>query len=123
MSSGSAFAVDAPLPCKVLPAADWSKVVGSVVTAIPGDMNCSYDGKASGGQFRILVVSSSAAQARAAVTMYSAGIENTPGAGRSVIDSQGNIVFSIALFQDEITASTPAQLQGLLAVVKRNLPK
>jgi hypothetical protein len=120
-SPAAASAEDAPLPCKVLTAEEWGKVVGSSVTATPGDMNCSYVGKASGGQLRILAVAPSAAQARAVAASYASGLPNTPGAQTALIDSKGLVVFSIALFQDEVTRETPIQLQGLLAAVKRNL--
>ena len=115
------FAEEAPVPCKVLTAEEWGKVVGSAVTAIPGDMNCSYDGKASGGQLRILAVSASEAQARSVAARYASALPGTPGEHTALIDSKGRVVFSIALFQDEVTPKTSIQLQALLAAVKRNL--
>ena len=121
LGSAPALADDAPLPCKVLTAEEWGKVVGSSVKATPGDMNCSYVGKASGGQLRILTMAASPAQARAVAASYASALPNTPGEQTAVIDSKGLVVFSIALFQDEVTKETPAQLQGLLAAVKRNL--
>ncbi len=121
LGSTPVFAGDAVLACNVLTAQEWSKVVGSSVSATPGDMNCSYVGAASGGQLRILAVAPSAAQARAVAASYASGLPGTPGAQTAVIDSKGSVVFSIALFQDEVTKDTPTQLQGLLAAVKRNL--
>lgn len=121
LGATAARAEDAPLPCKVLTAEEWGKVVGSPVTATPGDMNCSYVGKASGGQLRILAVAPSAAQARTIAASYASGLPATPGAQTALIDSKGSVVFSIALFQHEVTKETPIQLQGLLAAVKRNL--
>lgn len=121
LGATAACAQDAPLPCKVLTAEEWGKVVGSPVKATAGDMNCSYVGKASGGQLRILAVAPSAAQARAVAASYASGLPSTPGAQTALIDSKGAVVFSIALFQDEVTKETPIQLQGLLAAVKRNL--
>ena len=121
LGATAAIAEDAPLPCKVLTAEEWGKVVGSPVTATPGDMNCSYVGKASGGQLRILAVAPSAAQARAVAANYASGLPNTPGAQTALIDSKGLVVFSIALFQHEVTKETPIQLQSLVAAVKRNL--
>ena len=120
---GPAFAGEQE-PCKALPAQQWSKVMGYQATATPGEMNCTYEGKAGGGQFRIMAVVSSAAEAQAGVKrMNTDQWKNSPNGQMGILDSQGKIVFSIALFQENATADTKAQLQQLLAVVKSNLPK
>ena len=41
----------------------------------------------------------------------------------SVVDSQGPVVFSIALFQKAATDASPGQLQKLVAAAKQHLPK
>ena len=98
--------------------------MGYQATATPGEMNCTYEGKAGGGQFRIMAVVSSATEAQAAVKrMNTDQWKNSPNGKMGILDSQGKIVFSIALFQENATADTKAQLQQLLAVVKSNLPK
>jgi hypothetical protein len=41
----------------------------------------------------------------------------------NVIDSQGGVVFSIALFQDAATDASSSQLQKLTATAKQHLPR
>jgi hypothetical protein len=112
-----------PEPCKVLPAEAWGSIMGYAATATPGDQNCTYQGKSGGGQFRILVVAASRAEAQAgAKRMRDQQPKESPNAGLGVVDSQGAVVFSISLFQDEVTDSTPAQLKKLVTVVRQHLP-
>jgi len=117
----------APEPCKVLPAETWSSIMGYAATATPGEMTCTYQSKAGGGQFRILANSGSAGDAAALVNRMRNHQSHQPKGGHdprlNVIDSQGNVVFSIAIFQDAATGSTSSQLQKLVASVKQQLPK
>ncbi len=114
-----------PEPCKVLPAETWSGIMGYSATATPGDMNCTYLSKAGGGQFRILASSGSAGDAAALVKRMRDHQSHQPKGGHdprlNVIDSQGNVVFSVALFQDAVTGSTPSQLEKLAAAAKQHL--
>jgi hypothetical protein len=115
-----------PDPCQVLPAGAWSSIMGYAVTAKPGDMNCTYEGprNTGEGQFRILANAASSAEATASATRMRA---RQPRGGHNprlaVVDSQGTVVFSIALFQKEPTDSTASQLQKLVAAAKLHLPK
>ena len=117
----------APEPCKVLPPETWSSIMGSDATATPGEMTCTYQSKAGGGQFRILANSGSAGDAAALVHRMRDHQSHQPRGGHdprlNVIDSQGNVVFSIALFQDAVTDRTSSQLQKLAASVKQHLPR
>jgi hypothetical protein len=100
--------------------------MGYSATATPGDMNCTYEGahKAGGGQFRIMAVVGSRAEAEASVKrMRDRPTKGSHDPGLAVVDSQGNIVFSIALFQHAATEGTASQLQKLVAVAKQRLPK
>jgi len=54
------------------------------------------------------------------VQANSSAIPSPDGIG---LDSQGNVVFSIALFQEGVSEGTAVQLQKLVAVVKQHLPK
>jgi len=124
VSTASAATIE---PCKVLPAETWGSSMGYAATATPGEMTCTYQGKAGGGQFRIMSNSGSSADAAAAVKRMRDHQSHQPKGGHdsrlNVIDSQGGVVFSIALFQDAATDATSAQLQKLTAVAKQNLPK
>jgi hypothetical protein len=101
--------------------------MGYAVTATPGDMNCTYLSKAGGGQFRIMANTGSAAEATAAVKRMRDHQSHQPKGGHdprlNVIDSQGGVVFSIALFQDAATDSTAPQLQKLVAAAKQHLSR
>lgn len=114
-------------PCKVLPAETWSGIMGYAAKATPGDMNCTYLSKAGGGQFRILANSGSAGDAAAFVKRMRDHQSHQPKGGHdprlNVIDSQGNVVFSIALFQDAVTGSTSSQLERLAAAAKQHLAR
>ena len=122
--AATAAAGGAPAPCQVLPADVWGGIMGYTVVATPGEMYCTYMGKSGGGQFRIMVVAESSAVAEAgAKRMRDMQPKDGPGAGRGTVDSKGSVVFSIALFQKEITASTASQLQQLVAAAKQRLPK
>ena len=115
-----------PAPCQVLSAETWGGVMGYVATATPGDMNCTYEGanKAGGGQFRILAIAASSADAAAsAKRMRDRPSKGSHDSHLSAIESQGNVVFSIALFQKAATDATAAQLQKLVAAAKQHLPK
>ena len=115
-----------PEPCKVLTPEAWGGIMGYTATAIPGDGNCTYEGanKAGGGQFRIMAVTSSSAEAESSVKrMREHQAHSSHGAGLSVIDSQGPVVFSIALFQHSATDASAGQLQKLSAAAKQHLPK
>ena len=93
-------------------------------TATPGDMVCMYQGAGLGGQFRILSTAVSSAEAAAgAKRLRSMQGSDDPNAGLGVIESGGNVVFTIALFQDAATANTAAQLGKLVATVQRQLAK
>ena len=115
-----------PAPCQILPAEAWSSIMGYTATATPGDMNCTYEGphNAGGGQFRIIAIVGSSAEAEASVKRlrgYQPKGTHDPGLG--VVDSQGTVVFSIALFQHAATDSTASQLQKLVAAAKKHLSK
>lgn len=115
-----------PEPCKILTPEAWGGIMGYAATAIPGDGNCTYEGanKAGGGQFRIMAVTSSSAEAESSVRrMRERQAHSSHGAGLSVIDSQGPVVFSVALFQHAATDGSAAQLQKLAAAAKQHLPK
>jgi hypothetical protein len=115
-----------PAPCQVLPAETWSSIMGYAATATPGDMNCTYEGprKTGGGQFRIMAVVGSSAEAQASVKrLRDRHPKGSHDPGLGVVDSQGPVVFSIALFQQAATDGTAAQLQKLVAAVKQRLPK
>lgn len=125
LASSSAHAAS-PEPCKMLPAEAWGSIMGYAATATPGDMNCTYEGanKAGGGQFRIVANTASATEAKAAVKrMRDHQPKGGHNAGLSVIDSQGPIVFSIAVFQRAPTDSTASQLTRLVAAAKQHLPQ
>lgn len=114
----------ASAPCEILPAEAWSGIMGYTVTAIPGDMNCSYNGKGGGGQFRILATVASSSEAEASAKRMQDRQQNgRHNPGLSAVDSQGTMVFSIALFQKAPTADSPAQLKKLVAAAKQHLAK
>ena len=86
--------------------------MGYAATATPGDMNCTYEGpgKAGAGQFRIIAVVGSSAEAQAsAKRMRDHQHGGSHDARLGVVESQGNVVFSIALFQHEATDATAAR--------------
>jgi hypothetical protein len=115
-----------PAPCQILPAEAWSSIMGYAATATPGDMNCTYEGprKTGGGQFRIIAVVGSSAEAQAsAKRMRDRQPKGSHSASLGVVDSQGTVVFSIALFQDAASDSTASQLQKLVAAAKQRLAK
>jgi hypothetical protein len=103
--------------------------MGYTATAAPGDGNCTYQSpdRKSGGQFRILANASSSAEAAASAKRMrehqSRPQKGGHDAGLSIVDSQGTVVFSIALFQKSPTEGTPAQLEKLAAAAKEHLPK
>ncbi len=133
MALGAPFLVSpvasaaSPAPCQAIPAEAWSSVMGYKATATPGEMTCTYagPGKKSGGQFRIMSVTASNAEAEAIVKRMRDHQAHQRKGGHNpnlnVIDSQGTVVFSIALFQHEPTASTAEQLQKLVAAAKQHL--
>jgi hypothetical protein len=115
-----------PAPCQILPAEAWSSIMGYAATATPGDMNCTYEGpsKTGGGQFRIIAIVGSSAEAEAsAKRMRDRQPKGSHNASLGVVDSQGTVVFSIALFQRAATDSTASQLQKLVAAAKQRLSK
>jgi hypothetical protein len=115
-----------PAPCQILSAETWSSIMGYAATAAPGDMNCTYEGpsKAGGGQFRIIAVVGSSAEAEAsAKRMRDHQQRGSHDPRLGVVDSQGTVVFSIALFQHAATDSTASQLQKLVAAAKQRLSK
>ncbi len=115
-----------PEPCSVVSAETWGGIMGYKATATPGDMVCTFEGpaKTGGGQFRIMAIVGSSAEAEAsAKRMRDRHPKNGRNASLAAIDSGGSIVFSIALFQHEATDSTPAQLQKLVAAAKKQLSK
>jgi hypothetical protein len=115
-----------PAPCQILPAETWSSIMGYAATATPGDMNCTYEGphNTGGGQFRIIAVVGSSAEAEAsAKRMRDRQSKGSHNPSLGVVDSQGTVVFSIALFQHAATDSTAAQLQKLVAAAKQRLSK
>ena len=125
LGARTAFAAP-PAPCQILPAEAWSRIMGYAATATPGDMNCTYEGpgKAGGGQFRIIaVVGSSAEAAASAKRMRDRQQKGSHDPNLGVVDSQGTVVFSIALFQHAATDSTASQLQKLVAAAKQHLSK
>ena len=110
-------------PCQI-PAEVWSGIMGYTVTATPGDMNCTYSGKKGGGQLRILANAGSSSEAEAsAKRMQDRQQKGKHNPGLSAIDSQGTVVFSIALFQSAPTADTASQLKKLVAAAKQYLAK
>jgi hypothetical protein len=113
-----------PVPCQALPAETWSSIMGYKATATPGEKYCTYEGKTGGGQFRILAVAASRAEAEAgARRIRDQQPKDSPNARLGVVDFQGTVVFSIALFQPAATNSTASQLEKLLAAAKQHLPK
>ncbi len=115
-----------PEPCQILTAQAWSSAMGYAATATPGDMNCTYAGagKSGGGQFRIMTVAASSADAEATVKrMRERPARGSHNPGLSVFDSQGPVVFSISLFQHAPTEDSAGQLQKLVAAAKQRLPK
>ena len=100
--------------------------MGYAATATPGDMNCTYEGpsKTGGGQFRIIAIVGSSAEAEASVRrMRDQHPKSSHIANLGTVDSQGTVVFSIALFQHAATDSTASQLQKLVAAAKQGLAK
>ena len=124
VSMASAAAIE---PCKVLSAESWSSSMGYAATATPGDMTCTYQSKAGGGQFRIMANTGSSSDATAFVKRMRDHQSHQPKGGHdprlNVIDSQGGVVYSIALFQSAATDATSSQLQKLSAAAKQNLQK
>ena len=115
-----------PAPCQILPAETWSSIMGYKATATPGDMYCTYEGpsKTGGGQLRILAVAGSSAEAEAsAKRMRDRQPRGSHDPRLAVVDSQGTVVFSIALFQHAATDATASQLQKLVAAAKQRLSK
>jgi hypothetical protein len=115
-----------PAPCQILPAEAWSSIMGYAATATPGDMNCTYEGprKTGGGQFRIIAIVGSSEEAQAsAKRMRDRQPKGSHNANLGVVDSQGTVVFSIALFQDAATDSTASQLHKRVAASKQHLSK
>jgi hypothetical protein len=120
----SAFAPPAPSaphdPCKVLTAAQFSKVMGYEATinkTASTGMTCFYTGpKEEGGQFMILTETADPARAEA-MTKPRKG--STPPAGSGLVGgmfSQGSIVFSVSVHSND-----QAKLQALVAEIKRGL--
>jgi hypothetical protein len=110
-------------PC-VIPAEVWSGIMGYTVTATPGDMNCTYSGKSGAGQLRVLANTGSSSEADAsAKRMQDRQQKGKHNPGLSAIDSQGKVVFSIALFQSAPTVDSAAQLKKLVAAAKQYLAK
>ena len=124
VSMASAAAIE---PCKVLSAESWSSSMGYAATATPGDMTCTYQSKAGGGQFRIMANTGSSSDATAFVKRMRDHQSHQPKGSHdprlNVIDSQGGVVYSIALFQSAATDATSSQLQKLSAAAKQNLPR
>ena len=111
-------------PCQILPAEAWSSVMGYKAGATPGDMNCSYTSKAGGGQFRILLNASSNAEAEAAAKRFRGHTQRGKhNAALNLVDFQGRVVFSIALFQPVPDAKTASQLQRLAIEAKKHIAK
>ncbi len=122
--AATAAAGAAPEPCQVLPADVWGGIMGYPVTATPGEMYCTYEGKSGGGQFRIMAIAASSAAAEVgAKRLRDMQPKDDPMASLGGFYSQGSVVFTIALFQDSATASTATQLQKLVATAKQRLPK
>ncbi|MFY9821530.1 MAG: hypothetical protein WAM82_09110 [Thermoanaerobaculia bacterium] len=123
LSASTAYAAS-PSPCEIISAEAWGGIMGTPVTAIPGDMNCSYSGKSGGGQFRILATVGSSSEADAsAKRMQDRQAKGRHNPGLSAIDSQGTVVFSVALFQSAPTADSASQLKKLVAAAKQHLAK
>jgi hypothetical protein len=115
-----------PAPCQILSAETWGGIMGYATTATPGDMYCTYEGanKAGGGQLRIIAVVGSSAEAEASVKrMRDHQHKGTHDPNLGTVDSQGTVVFSIALFQHAANESTASQLQKLVAAAKQRLSK
>ena len=122
----SAASAAPPAPCQILSAETWGSIMGYAATATPGDMNCTYEGpnKAGGGQFRIIAIVGSSAEAEAsAKRMRDHQHKGSHDPSLGVVDSQGTVVFSIALFQHSATDSSASQLQKLVAAAKQRLSK
>ena len=98
--------------------------MGYTATATPGDMNCTYVSKTGGGQFRILLNAGSSAEAEASAKRFrDRQQKGSHNAGLAVVDSQGTVVFSIALFQPAPTDSTASQLKNLVVEAKKHIAK
>jgi hypothetical protein len=126
LGTPTAASAASPAPCQILSAETWSSIMGYAATATPGDMNCTYEGpsKAGGGQFRIIAVVGSSAEAEAsAKRMRDHQHRGGHDASLGAIESQGTVVFSIALFQHSATDSSAAQLPKLVAAAKQRLSK
>lgn len=104
-------------PCKVLTAAKWGQIVGYSVTTQSTDLYCTYlGGQSGGGQFRYVGISETPAAAQAMVKRLKAmSSSNQPG----LVDSKGNVVFSIALFP--MKPGDKSKLEALRAEARRNL--
>src|SRR4029077_3801702 len=77
-------------PCEIVSAEAWGGIMGYTVTAIPGDMNCSYNGKSGGGHFRILATVASSSEAEASAKRMQDRQQNgRHNPGLSAVDSQG----------------------------------
>jgi len=89
--------------------------MGYSVTTQSTDLYCTYLGVGnSGGQFRYVGISETAAAAQAMVKrLKSLSASHTQ---RGLVDSKGNVVFSITAFPMD-----KAKLEALRAEVRRNL--
>ncbi len=122
--AAAAASGEVPAPCQVLSAEVWSSIMGYTATATPGDMLCTYESKSGGGQFRIMAVVGTSAEAEAgAKRIRDLQPKGNPNAWRGVVETQGSVIFSISLFQAAPTDSTASQLQKLVAAAKQKLPK
>jgi hypothetical protein len=124
LTVSTAYGASSLLPCEIVSAEVWGGIMGYTVTATPGEMNCSYTGKSGGGQFRILATVASSSEADAsAKRMQDRQQKGRHNPGLSAIDSQGTVVFSVALFQSAPTADSASQLKKLVAAAKQHLAK
>lgn len=112
------FAAAAPkVPCQVLPAAKWSQIVGYSVTTQSRDKYCTYVGGRSGdGEFRFLAIAETPAAAQAIVKRIKSTLS---GKQPMVVDSKGNVVFSVGFFY--VQPGIKAKLEALRAEARRNL--
>ena len=90
-------------------------------------MNCTYEGpdQSGAGQLRIIAVLASSAEAAASAKRLKDRLAKRGhhSAELGEIDSQGKVVFSIALFLPDATGKSKAQLQQLMAAAKAQLAK
>lgn len=108
----------AHVPCKVLTAQAFGKIMGYSASVMPASTatNCFYKGPGNSfGQFTILTEAASGPQADA--FLHRRGSQPPPSSGLiGGTFREGSVIFSISLKSNDRT-----KLQALVAEIKRNL--